>query len=117
MQNYENTRLSDSFINLTDQTIYVYDKNSGDIYTFPPKPHELPALPSFPEDEPVVHYILDAELIPVIAAFRPLDDIVRIHSEFRGRNHIKVTYLAWGKDEKIDVCLFKGARQVNFPHK
>ena len=118
MEKYEKIRLSDTFINLTSETVHTYDKTSGEIWKFPPQPHEIPALPAIPSrDEPIVHYIVDDELIPVIAAFRPLDDIVKIRREYRGRSSIKIVYFAWAKDEKTDVYLYKNAHHASFPHK
>jgi len=119
MERYENVRLSDGFINFTDQVVRVYEKNSGAIYIFPPqKRHELPSLPMLASGKPIVHFILDPRFIQVLDAFgRPLDDIVSIKSESRGRNHTKITYLAWAKDPEIDVCLYKNAYQANFVHK
>ena len=118
MNNYKDTRLSDTFVNLTDETVHTYEKRTGSIYHFPPQMHELPASPNLSKDQPVIHYILDSKFVQVLTAFgRPLDDIVTVRSEFRGRNQIKITYLAWAKDPEIDVCLYDGAHQANFVHK
>ena len=119
MERYENIRLSDGFINFTDQTVRVYEKNSGAIYIFPPQTRrELPSLPKLASGKPIVHFILDTRFIQFLDALgRPLDDIVNISSESYGRNHIKITYLAWAKDPGVDVCLYKNAYQANFVHK
>ena len=115
---YKRVRLSDMFINLTDETIHTYENTSGTIWNFVPEPREIPLTPaSLSEDKPIIHYIVNRRIVHALQAFgRPLDDIVVIDHEHRGRSEIKVSYLAWAKDPTIPVCLYDGAHRAHFPH-
>ena len=117
LDNYSNIRLSDTFINLTDETIHLYEVTSGKIWDFLPQPQEIPASPNIAEDGPIVHYIVKPEFVPVLAAFRPLDDIATISHKYHGRNGITITYLSWAKEPKTFVRLYENAHSVNFAHK
>ena len=115
---YEKTRLSDTFINLTNQTIFLYDIRTGDIRNFLPEQQELPELPQLEiSGKPVVHYIISQEQFTKIAnSKRPLDDIAFAHHRFHGRNGTIITYLAWGKDPEINVILYSDAHNACFTH-
>lgn len=116
---YKHTRISDTFVNLTDETIHTYENASGTIWKFEPeKSHAIPPAPApISDSEPIVHYIVDQEVVDSLkASGRPLDDIATIRHQVGGRNGVEISYLAWAKDPQIPVCLYDGAHSANFHH-
>lgn len=118
LNKYKNVRLSDTFVNLTDEAIHTYEKVSGNVWIFVPESREIPSIPAaLSEDTPIVHYIVNRRIVHALQALdRPLDDIVVVDHEHRGRDDIKIVYLAWAKDSTVPVCLYDGAHKVHFPH-
>lgn len=121
-KDYENTRLSNDFVNLTDETIFIYDDANGNICSFPPQPPEIPDLSA--QDSSIyrirsipVHYIVKREIASTLKAFRPLDDIVVVSGKYHGRQNALISYLVWGEDFRTKVRLFSGADKVSFNHK
>lgn len=118
MPKYDKARLSDTFINLTDQTISLYDIRTGSIWNFLPEQQELPELPQLDPGKSVVHYIFSQEQFAEITkkSKRPLDDIAFIRDKSHGRNSTLITYLAWGKNPETDVILYSDTHRAQFPH-
>ena len=116
---YKDVRLSDTFVNLTDEIIHTYESASGAIWDFVPEPHEIPLTPApILKDTPIVHYIVDRRMVHTLEALgRSLDDIAIVDCGHRGRDNIKISYFAWASDPKIPVCLYKNAHGTTFSHK
>ncbi|MBR3172697.1 hypothetical protein IKF21_02170 [Candidatus Saccharibacteria bacterium] len=118
MRNYKDTRLSDDFVNMTDRIIYMYDQVSGEIIEFAPSAQTLPTSPV--EEVPgakIIHYIFELEdVICLEKTGRKLDDIAIIFDESYGRNSTLITYLVWGKDTQIAVCLYRNLSHANITH-
>ena len=115
---YEHVRISDTFVNLTDDVIRTYENATGTIWKFEPEKREIPPTPAkLSKDTKIVHYIVDQEVADSLkASGRSLDDIATITRKIPGRKGIEISYLAWAKDPKIPVCLYDGAHRTNFPH-
>lgn len=114
---HDKTRTSSTLINLTDQTINLYDIRTGNICEFLPEQQELPKLPQSDLDNPVVHYVLSQEQFTEIAKTeRPLDDIALINNEGHGRNNIPIVYLVWGKDPETKVILYSNTFRSYLPY-
>lgn len=107
-KDYEDTRLADVFINLTDETIFVYDNADGNICGFSPQPREIPTLPACFTKTTTIHYIVNREIASTLKAFRPLDDIAVVCSKFHGRGGVLISYLVWAEDFDTTVCLYAG---------
>lgn len=116
IERFENIRLSNIFINLTNETIHVYDKANGEIVELLPQPAELPDTPCTSGKKPIVHYIVNPEIVPSLEAFRSLDDIVIVNYINHGRHNIEIAYLSWAKDPSTNAYLFSSIIS-NFKHK
>lgn len=117
MRNYSKIRLTDSFINLTDKVVHVYDMENGDIISFPPSRRQLPKTPKIKAGRPIVHYIIMAsELGKLRKTKRPLDDIALLKKVEEGRTGVRIDYLVWGKNPIAEVQLFSGAYRAKFKH-
>ena len=118
MHDYSNCRLSDQLINLTDQILCGYEESTGEIIKFiPPNNQKLPEQPSHEPNSPITHYILEKDdAIKLARTGRPLDDIAVIYDAGYGRGGIKITYLHWGNNPNVKVCLYKDAYLREFPH-
>lgn len=118
VKKYEHVRISDTFVNLTDDVIRTYENATGTIWKFEPEKREIPPAPTKPsKDEEIIHYIVDQEVADSLkASGRPLDDIAVISRQILGRGGIEISYLAWAKDPEIPVSLYDGAHKTNFRH-
>ena len=118
MHDYSHTRLSDNFINLTDQPVLVYEGSTGEIVEFVPSTEqELPKYSAEQTDQPIIHYIVDKSQASRIARTgRPLDDIAVAHGKNHGRDGAIITSLFWGKDLNTGVVLYENAHAKVFPH-
>lgn len=115
---YEHIRLTDHFINLTNEVIHVYESTTGIIKNFVPESREIPQTPEvFLEGAPIVHYIVNQEIASNLEALgRSLDDIAIVDRKLHGRNNVEITYLVWAKDPTIPVNLYNRAHSISLPH-
>lgn len=100
----EYTKISDGFINLTDETLHLYEMATGIIWTFPPSTEKLPASPDSESKSSKIYYILDqAEIEEVRQRGRSLTDIVFVDQKLHGRNHVQIAYLKWAENSESNV--------------
>lgn len=105
---YRHNRLSADFVNLTDETIRLYEVCSGEIWTFSPSTSPIPEAPDIKPDAPLVHYIVEPEMAEKLEqSGRPLDDIAIIHHESIGRSGYMIASLVWGKRPSTKVLLYR----------
>lgn len=101
-------KISNNFINVTDETIYLYENTTGLIRGFPPSTDEIPETPHFELGGVVSYYILDLDRIEKVReSGRSLADIAYIDTVSCGRNNIPISYLCWAGDSKTSVILHK----------
>ena len=104
MYYYEGIKTAAKLINLTDKTIQVYDKCSGEIVTIHPKSHVLPAQP---QNEDLINqyfYVFSKKVANRLKRNgRSLHDIAIIKSRSRGRNNTDITTLVWGENIKTEI--------------
>lgn len=99
-------------VNLTDQTIHVYEKSSGTIVTLEPSQKQLPETPQDDLDETM--YIVNQKVVRkfIDTANRAVSDLAIINHQDTGRHNIRITYLIWAEDFKTDVILFNHPRNI-----
>lgn len=104
---------SDNFINLTNETINLYEIITGEIWSFPPSEGKLPASPHYGPEDPSIYYILDqATIEKVRQSGRSLNDIAFIYNKSYGRDNTQVAYLRWAQDPEYCVVLRHRIRLV-----
>ena len=99
-------------VNLTDQTIHVYEKSSGSIVTLKPSQKQLPETPQNDLDKTM--YIVNQEVVRrlIDSANRDVSDLAIVYHQDNGRHNIKITYLVWAEDFKTDVILFNHPKNI-----
>ena len=108
MCHYKRIKVADELINLTNETINVYDQYSGEIVEIAPVSQELPELP---KNDSRIYYILERKVASRLRKTRrPLDDIAIAEHKGPGRDGFMITSLTWGKDK----CKSVGLCRTNF---
>lgn len=99
-------------VNLTNETIHVYEKSSGKIVALEPSQKQLPETPQNDLDKTM--YIVNQEVARKLigSANRDVSDLAIVHHQDNGRHNIKITYLVWVEDFKTDVFLFNHPRNI-----
>ena len=99
-------------VNLTDQTIHVYEKSSGSIVTLKPSQKQLPETPQNDLDKTM--YIVNQEVVRrlIDSANRDVSDLAIVYHQDNGRHNTKITYLVWAEDFKTDVILFNHPKNI-----
>lgn len=111
MQDYKDIRFSNYFVNLTNYTVRLYERSTGEIWIFPPSNNTLPENPSLSPDTPIIHYIVDQKQAEALRmSGRSLDDIAIVNKIFHGRHGVKVSYLVWGQNPNIKIHLYNNRR-------
>ena len=106
MQNFEKMKLTNDFVNLTDQPISLYDIITGEIAVFPPESREIPEKIRRIPETPMTYFVTDEEHFKKLAETgRPLDDIAYVDHKLHGRDGALISFLAWGKDPRFVVRL------------
>lgn len=104
MYYYEGIKTAAKLINLTDKTIQVYDKCSGEIVTIHP---ESRVLPPEPQDEDLMNqyfYVFSKKVANRLKRNgRSLHDIAIIKNRRKGRNDSDITSLVWGEDIGTEI--------------
>ena len=91
-------------INLTENTIQVYDECSGDIVAIPPEVHVLPKQPGpINADKPSYYVFEEATANRLEKNGRLLNDIAIIHRKSVGRDGIIISSLIWGGNHSTSV--------------
>ena len=91
-------------INLTENTIQVYDECSGDIVTIPPEVHVLPEHPEpINADKPSYYVFEETTANRLEENGRLLNDVAIIHRKSVGRDGITISSLIWGGNHSTSV--------------
>ena len=101
-------RVATKLVNLTDKTIQVYNKMSGDIVTIRPESRVLPSQPLKEDLENNTYYIFDKTVASQLKKNgRLLRDIAIIKNKGIGRNNTEITTLGWGENitEEVGLCI------------
>ncbi len=100
-------RVARRLINLTDKTIQVYDKPSGNIITIHPESHMLPFKPLEKDLTNKTYYIFSKKVANRLKkSGRPLHDIAIVKSRSRGRSNSEITTLVWGEKISEEIGLY-----------
>ena len=99
-------------VNLTNETIHVYEKSSGKIVTLEPSQKQLPETPQNDLDKTM--YIVNQEVARKLidSANRSVSDLAIVYRQNNGRHNIKITYFVWAEDLKTDVILLSHPKDI-----
>ncbi len=108
MRDYSKFLLTDYFINLTGDSVSVYEESTGIVRTYYPQKGELPSRPRYPSIEHPfrVYYIVAKETLNHLRGKRSLSDLALVEDEAIGRGNKPISYLVWAEDLKTRVLVY-----------
>lgn len=102
-------RQTASLVNMTNDTIFVYEEVTGAIkeIEIAPSDKELPEEPEFRKKDDRIHYVCEPRIAEEIRrGGRPLSDVAIVRNKSLGRDGKLITRLVWGNNPHIEVRLF-----------
>ena len=105
---------TEQLINLTDQTIELYEYNSGEIWRFSPVQKYVPILKGVdvPIDKAehgkkICHYVVDTETaVQLSVAGYNMEHYAILVGKNTGRNNHQIATLVWAQDPTLQVKLY-----------
>ena len=100
------TKPAVKLINLTENTIQVYDYCSGDIVTIPPEVRVIPEQPEPIDSDNPCYYVFEESIANYLEKNgRALNDIAIIYRKASGRNGVIISSLIWGGNHSTAISL------------